>query len=62
MRLYHSPIAPNARRVRMFLAEKGIEVPLVAVDLAKLEQQQRRLQRGQSVPDSCRRWNSTTAR
>lgn len=38
MRLYHSPLAPNARRVRMFLAEKGLELPLVAVDLAKLEQ------------------------
>jgi glutathione S-transferase len=38
MQLYHSPHAPNARRVRMFLAEKGLEVPLVAVDLAKLEQ------------------------
>jgi len=37
MRLHHSPHAPNARRVRMFLAEKGLEVPLVAVDLAKLE-------------------------
>jgi len=31
-------LAPNARRVRMFLAEKRIEVPLVTVDLAKLEQ------------------------
>ena len=38
MRLYHSGLAPNARRVRMFLAEKGIAIPLVAVDLAKLEQ------------------------
>jgi glutathione S-transferase len=38
MRLFHSPLAPNARRVRMFLAEKGLEVPLVALDLAKLEQ------------------------
>ncbi|HXT06885.1 MAG TPA: glutathione S-transferase [Roseiarcus sp.] len=38
MRLYHSPFAPNARRVRMFLAEKGLELPLVPVDLAKLEQ------------------------
>jgi glutathione S-transferase len=38
MRLYHSPHAPNARRVRVFLAEKGIDIPLVPVDLAKLEQ------------------------
>ena len=38
MRLYHSAFAPNARRVRMFLAEKGIEIALVPVDLAKMEQ------------------------
>jgi len=38
MLLYQSNLAPNARRVRMFLAEKGIELPLFAVDLAKLEQ------------------------
>ena len=38
MRLYDSPFAPNARRVRMFLAEKGLELPLANVDLAKLEQ------------------------
>lgn len=38
MRLYHSAFAPNARRVRMFLAEKGIEITLVPVDLAKMEQ------------------------
>lgn len=38
MRLYHSALAPNARRVRMFMAEKGIEIPLAPVDLAKLEQ------------------------
>jgi glutathione S-transferase len=40
MRLYHSPHAPNARRVRMFLAEKGLDVPLVALDLGKLEQKE----------------------
>jgi glutathione S-transferase len=38
MRLFHSPHAPNARRVRFFLAEKGIDIPLVFVDLAKGEQ------------------------
>jgi glutathione S-transferase len=37
MRLYNSNFAPNPRRVRIFLAEKGIEIPLVNVDLAKLE-------------------------
>lgn len=38
MRLYDSPFAPNARRVRMFLAEKGLDLPRANVDLAKLEQ------------------------
>jgi hypothetical protein len=38
MKLYHSAASPNSRRVRMFLAEKGIAIPLVTVDLAKGEQ------------------------
>ena len=37
MKLYDSALAPNPRRVRIFLAEKGIEVPLVAVDIIKAE-------------------------
>ena len=40
MKLYDSKFAPNPRRVRIFLAEKGIEVPTVAVDLAKGETRQ----------------------
>lgn len=28
MKLYHWKVAPNPRRVRMFLAEKGVEVPM----------------------------------
>ena len=61
MRLFHSPLAPNARRVRIYLAEKGLEVPLVAVDLAKLEQ--RRDDYSSVNPfQLCRRSNSTTAR
>ncbi len=38
MRLYNSKHAPNARRVRVFLAEKGLDMPFVELDLAKLEQ------------------------
>jgi glutathione S-transferase len=38
MKLYDNPYAPNPRRVRVFLAEKGIEVPRVAVDILKGEQ------------------------
>ena len=40
MKLYDTKVAPNARRVRIFLAEKGISVPLVPVDLGKLEHKQ----------------------
>jgi glutathione S-transferase len=28
MKLYHSASSPNSRRVRMFVAEKGISIPL----------------------------------
>src|ERR1700722_4844508 len=39
LKLYHAPTSPNSRRVRMFIAEKGISVPLVAVGLGNGEQQ-----------------------
>ena len=34
MKLYQSNASPNSRRVRIFLAEKGISMPLVPVDTA----------------------------
>jgi glutathione S-transferase len=38
MKLYNAPMpAPNPRRVRIFLAEKGVEVPLVDVAILKRE-------------------------
>ena len=37
MKIYDSQYAPNPRRVRSFLAEKGIEVPYEQVDLATAE-------------------------
>ena len=37
MKLYDFKAAPNPRRVRLFLAEKGIEVPRVQVDIIKRE-------------------------
>ena len=37
MKLYNSNFAPNPRRVRIFLAEKGLSIPRVEVDLGKLE-------------------------
>ena len=38
MKLYHSTSSPNSRRVRIFLAEKGLSIPFVAIDLGKGEQ------------------------
>lgn len=38
MKLYDGGRAPNPRRVRVFLAEKGVTVPLEPVDLGTLEQ------------------------
>src|ERR1700682_217785 len=38
MKLYQAAASPNSRRVRILLAEKAIEVPMVAVDLGKGEQ------------------------
>ncbi len=38
MKLYDSSRAPNPRRVRVFLAEKGVSVPIEQVDLGALQQ------------------------
>src|ERR1700682_3983533 len=38
MKLYQSSASPNSRRVRIFLAEKAIAMPIVPVDLAAREQ------------------------
>jgi glutathione S-transferase len=38
MKLYDGGRAPSPRRVRIFLAEKGIDIPKVPVDLGRLEQ------------------------
>ncbi|MGC2494765.1 hypothetical protein [Candidatus Binatus sp.] len=35
MKLYDYKLAPNPRRVRVFLAEKGLNVPLEEVDIFK---------------------------
>lgn len=35
MKIYESHNAPNPRRVRMFLAEKGLEVPYEEIDIVK---------------------------
>lgn len=38
MKLYDFELAPNPRRVRMFLAEKGVSIPTVQVNLRQGEQ------------------------
>jgi len=38
LKLYHSPSSPNSRRVRIFLAEKGITVPHETIDLGSKQQ------------------------
>jgi glutathione S-transferase len=37
MKLYDSVMAPNPRRVRIFLAEKGISVPTEQIDIGKAQ-------------------------
>ena len=39
MKLYYFPIAPNPTKVLVYLAEKGIELEMVRVDLTRGEQQ-----------------------
>jgi glutathione S-transferase len=38
LKLYQSTGSPNSRRIRIFLAEKGLKIPLIAVDLGRSEQ------------------------
>ena len=38
LKLYYAPASPNSRRVRMLIAEEGISVAVVSVDLAAGEQ------------------------
>ena len=39
MKLYDLPPSPNARRVRIFIAEKGLEIPIVPVNMITGENQ-----------------------
>lgn len=38
MKFYDCSTAPSPRRVRIFMSEKGLEIPTVQVDLSKNEQ------------------------
>ena len=37
MKLFDGGRAPNPRRVRIFLAEKGVEVPLENIDMSAMD-------------------------
>ena len=53
MQLYDFKMAPNARRVRVFMAEKGLDIPLVEVDLgnrAQLNEDYRKVNPMMEVP------------
>ena len=47
MKILQTKAAPNPRRVRIFLAEKGIEVPFEDVDLMQGCAEEPRIHRGQ---------------
>ena len=51
MKLYNSDRAPSWRRVRIFLAEKGVSILCVEVDLAKLEHKTAEFAGPQSLRD-----------
>ena len=38
MKLYQNAGSPNSRRVRIFIAEKGLSIPFIPIDLSKGEQ------------------------
>ena len=61
MKLYDSKTAPNPRRTRIFLAEKGIEVPTEQVDIMAQAAQDARNTPRSTRCSACRRWCSTTA-
>ncbi len=61
MKLYDGGRAPNPRRVKVFLAEKGITVPTEQVDLGKLAHKSAGLYRDQSRCSGCRLLSSMTA-
>ena len=38
MKIYDFPYAPNPRKVRLFLSEKGIQIEFEVIDIRKGEQ------------------------
>ena len=59
MKLYAS-IGPNPRVVKMFIAEKGLDIPIETVDLMAGENRQAPYV-AKNRPAPCRRWRSRRA-
>ena len=59
MKLYDGGRAPNPRRVRVFLAEKGISVPLVPVDMGAMGHKGEEMTAAIRC-SGCRCWSWTT--
>ena len=62
LKLYEWTASPNSRRVRIYLAEKGLKIPFVPVNLDTKEQFSAGLYRRSTRGASCRRSCSRTAR
>ena len=63
MQLYSTTGAPNPRRVRIFLAEKGIEVPIEEISIMEQEhktEEYRKISLKQSSCFGLRRWYCDT--
>ena len=62
MKLIETAPAPNPRRVRIFLAEKDIDIPTEQIDLAALDQKKPEFEELNPMRARARPCVSTTAR
>ena len=62
MRFYDYRIAPSPRKVRLFIAEKGLDIPTVEVDLRARAQLAPEFLAKNPERRRCRCSSSTTAR
>ena len=46
MKLYTTTLAPNPRRVRIFMEEKGIEIPVQEISIMEGEHKQEEYKKG----------------
>ena len=61
MKLYDFGPAVNAQRVRVFLAEKGLEVPTEQLNVREDHQFAEPFTLDEPLPTACPSWSSTTA-